>query len=93
MGERKQITWMRGLIVVFVLISAAIALVQYNSTITFIATVDGYFLGCISGRVLGSFLLGLVQWENLEGKRLGKLHLGRWPYHFKYVYWVHCLAY
>ena len=87
MGERKQITWMRGLIVVFVLISAAIALVQYNSTITFYRTVDGHFLGCISGRVLGSFLLGLVQWKNLKGKRLGKLHLGRWPYHLKYVYW------
>ena len=59
MGERKQITWMRGLIVVFVLISAAIALVQYNSTITFIAQLMGISWGALAGAFLGPFFWGL----------------------------------
>ena len=37
MSEKKQLGYMRVLIVVFIVISAVIALVQYNSSITFIA--------------------------------------------------------
>ena len=41
MDERKQLLWMRGLLVAFVIISAAIALWQYTSPVNFM--VDRYF--------------------------------------------------
>ncbi len=59
MSERKQIVWMRALIVVFVVVSAVIALVQYNSSITFIAQLMGYSWGALAGAFLGPFLWGL----------------------------------
>ena len=37
MSEKKQLSYMRVLLVVFIVISAVLALVQYNSSITFIA--------------------------------------------------------
>ena len=37
MSEQSKLGWMRVLIVVFIIVSAALALVQYNSSITFIA--------------------------------------------------------
>ena len=59
MSEKKQVVWMRALIVAFVAISAAIALVQYNSSITFIAQLMGYSWGALAGAFLGPFLWGL----------------------------------
>ena len=59
MPERSQITWMRGLIVVFVVISAAIALVQYTSTITFIAQLMSISWGALAGAFLGPLIWGL----------------------------------
>jgi SSS family transporter len=59
MSERKQIWYMRGLLVVFVLLSAAIALVQYHSSITFIAQLMSISWGALSGAFLGPFLWGL----------------------------------
>lgn len=59
MSEKKQIGWMRGLIVVFVVISAGIALVQYTSTITFIAQLMSISWGALAGAFLGPFFWGL----------------------------------
>lgn len=59
MPEKSQITWMRGLIVVFVVISAAIALVQYTSTITFIAQLMSISWGALAGAFLGPLIWGL----------------------------------
>ena len=50
---------MRVLIVVFIIVSAALALVQYNSSITFIAQLMGISWGALAGAFLGPFLWGL----------------------------------
>ena len=65
MGEKRQLRWMRALLVVFVAISAAIALVQYNSSITFIAQLMGISWGAIAGAFLGPFLFGLY-WKRVS---------------------------
>lgn len=59
MSDRSQIVWMRGLIVVFVIISAALALVQYTSTITFIAQLMSISWGALAGAFLGPLLWGV----------------------------------
>lgn len=59
MEEKSQITMMRVLIVVFVVISAAIALVQYTSTITFIAQLMSISWGALAGAFLGPLLWGI----------------------------------
>ena len=59
MSEKKQVRYMRFFIVVFVAISAGIALVQYHSTIVFIAQLMGYSWGALSGSFLGPFFWGL----------------------------------
>ena len=59
MTEKKQLLWMRWLLVVFVVISAAIALVQYNSSITFIAQLMSISWGALAGAFLGPFFWGL----------------------------------
>ncbi len=59
MSEKTQIGWMRALIVVFVIISAAIALFQYNSSVTFIAQLMSISWGALSGAFLGPFFWGL----------------------------------
>ena len=50
---------MRVLLVVFVAISAGIALLQYHSSIVFIAQLMGYSWGALAGAFLGPFLWGL----------------------------------
>jgi SSS family solute:Na+ symporter/sodium/proline symporter len=65
MNEKRQLLWMRGLLVVFVAISAAIALIQYNSSITFIAQLMGISWGAIAGAFLGPFLFGLY-WKRVS---------------------------
>lgn len=59
MEEKSQITMMRVLVVVFVVISAAIALVQYTSTITFIAQLMSISWGALAGAFLGPLLWGI----------------------------------
>ncbi|MCI8424813.1 MAG: sodium:solute symporter [Adlercreutzia sp.] len=59
MDEKKQIVWMRGLVVVFIAVSAIIALLQYHSSIVFIAQLMGYSWGALAGSFLGPFLWGL----------------------------------
>ena len=59
MDDRGQIVWVRGLIVVFVIISAVLALIQYTSTITFIAQLMSISWGALAGAFLGPLLWGL----------------------------------
>lgn len=59
MDERKQLVYMRVLLVIFVIISAAIALFQYHSSVTFIAQLMGISWGALAGAFLGPFLFGL----------------------------------
>ncbi|MBR3690005.1 MAG: sodium:solute symporter, partial [Eggerthellaceae bacterium] len=59
MSEKQQLACMRVLLGVFVLLSCVIALVQYTSTITFIAQLMGISWGALAGAFLGPFLWGL----------------------------------
>ena len=59
MSEKKQIFMMRVLIVVFIVISAVIALVQYKSNVTFIAQLMGVSWGALAGAFLAPFLYSL----------------------------------
>ena len=59
MDESKQLLWMRGLLVAFVVLSAGIALWQYTSPVNFIAQLMGISWGALAGAFLGPFIWGL----------------------------------
>ena len=59
MDEKKQVLVMRLLIVVFILISVVLAIVQYRSSVTFIAQLMGVSWGALAGAFLAPFLYGL----------------------------------
>ena len=59
MDETKQLLCMRTLLVVFVALSAGIALWQYTSPVNFIAQLMGISWGALAGAFLGPFLWGL----------------------------------
>jgi len=59
MDEKKQLLCMRTLLVVFVALSAGIALWQYTSPVNFIAQLMGISWGALAGAFLGPFLWGL----------------------------------
>ena len=59
MSEKKQLLTMRGLIVVFIGISVVLAIIQYNSNVTFIAQLMGISWGALAGAFLAPFLFGL----------------------------------
>lgn len=59
MSEKKQLRMIRALIVVFIAISAIIALVQYKSSVTFIAQLMGISWGALAGSFLAPFLYSL----------------------------------
>ncbi|MCL2044068.1 MAG: sodium:solute symporter [Treponema sp.] len=59
MSDKKQLVIIRILIVVFIAISSAIAIVQVNSRITFIAQLMGISWGALAGSFLAPFLYGL----------------------------------
>ena len=59
MNEKKQLLVMRLLIVVFIVISAALAIVQANSSVAFIAQAMGVSWGAMAGAFLAPFLYGL----------------------------------
>lgn len=59
MDEKKQVLCIRALIVVFIAISVIIAIVQYKSTVTFIAQLMGVSWGAMAGAFLAPFLYGL----------------------------------
>lgn len=59
MTEKSEIGTMRVLLVVFVAVSAVIALFQYHSSVAFIAQLMGISWGALAGAFLGPFLWGL----------------------------------
>ncbi len=59
MKEKTKMVWIRILVVVFIAISAVIALIQYKSTVTFIAQLMGVSWGALAGAFLGPFLFSL----------------------------------
>ena len=59
MSDKKQVLSIRILVVVFIAISAIIALVQYKSSVTFIAQLMGVSWGALAGSFLAPFLYSL----------------------------------
>ena len=59
MDEKRQVKWMRSLVVVFIAISVVLALIQYRSSVTFIAQLMGVSWGALAGAFLAPFLYGL----------------------------------
>ncbi len=57
--EKKQLFIIRVLIGVFIAISVVIAVIQYNSNVTFIAQLMGVSWGALAGAFLAPFLYGL----------------------------------
>ena len=59
LGERAQLRWIRVLVVFFIAVSSALAIVQARSSITFIAQLMGISWGALAGAFLAPFLYGL----------------------------------
>ena len=59
MSEKKQVLCMRVLIVVFIAISSILALIQYKSSVTFIAQLMGVSWGALAGSFLAPFMYSL----------------------------------
>lgn len=59
MSEKLQVLYIRILIVVFIAISAVLALIQYKSSVTFIAQLMGVSWGALAGAFLAPFMYSL----------------------------------
>ena len=59
MDEKKNLAILRGLVGVFIVISAAIAILQYKSSVAFIAQLMGVSWGALAGSFLAPFMYGL----------------------------------
>ena len=59
MNEKKQVVFMRVFLVVFIVVSAAIAIIQVKGSLPFIAQLMGISWGALAGAFLGPFLWGL----------------------------------
>ncbi len=59
MSEKSQLLSMRMFIVLFIAISVVLAIVQYKSSVTFIAQLMGVSWGALAGAFLAPFLFGL----------------------------------
>ena len=59
MEEKKQVLCIRILVVVFIAISSVLALIQYKSSVTFIAQLMGVSWGALAGSFLAPFLYSL----------------------------------
>jgi len=66
MDEKTQLFSIRGLIVVFIIISSVIAVMQYKGGIDFIAQLMGISWGALAGSFLAPFLYGLY-WKRVSG--------------------------
>ena len=64
MTEKTQVLIMRVFIVVFIVISAVIAIVQYKSNVTFIAQLMGVSWGALAGAFLAPFILSMY-WKGV----------------------------
>ena len=59
LSQKKQLLIIRILIAVFIAISVVIAIIQYQSNVTFIAQLMGVSWGALAGAFLAPFLYGL----------------------------------
>ena len=59
MSDKKQVLYIRILVVVFIAISAILALIQYKSSVTFIAQLMGISWGALAGSFLAPFMFSL----------------------------------
>ena len=59
MNEKQEVLTIRVLLVIFIVISAMIAILQYKSNVTFIAQLMGVSWGALAGAFLAPFLYGL----------------------------------
>lgn len=59
MSDKKQVLYIRVLVVVFIAISAILALIQYKSAVTFIAQLMGVSWGALAGSFLAPFMYSL----------------------------------
>lgn len=59
MDEKKQVLYIRSLIVLFITISVILAIIQYKRNVTFIAQLMGVSWGALAGAFLAPFLYGL----------------------------------
>lgn len=64
MDEKKQLGIIRFFIVIFIAISAVIAVVQYKQNVTFIAQLMGISWGALAGAFLAPFIYGLY-WKGV----------------------------
>ncbi len=64
MDEKKQVFIMRIFIVVFIAVSAIIAVIQYKSNVTFIAQLMGISWGALAGAFLAPFIYSLY-WKGV----------------------------
>ncbi|MBQ6968815.1 MAG: sodium:solute symporter, partial [Synergistaceae bacterium] len=64
MDEKKQLSVMRMLIVVFIVISVILAIIQYRSNVTFIAQLMGVSWGALAGAFLAPFMFSLY-WKGV----------------------------
>ena len=64
MEEKKQVLVMRIFVVVFIVISAIIAMYQYNSNVSFIAQFMGISWGALAGAFLAPFIYSLY-WKGV----------------------------
>ena len=64
MEEKKQVLVMRIFVVVFIAISAIIAMYQYNSNVSFIAQFMGISWGALAGAFLAPFIYSLY-WKGV----------------------------
>ncbi len=59
MNQKRQVSIMRALIVAFIAVSVVLAIIQYRSSVTFIAQLMGVSWGALAGAFLAPFLYGL----------------------------------
>jgi len=59
MSEKSQLLMIRIFVVVFILISSILALIQYKSSVTFIAQLMGISWGALAGAFLAPFMYSL----------------------------------
>ncbi len=64
MDEKKQVFIMRVFIVIFIVISAVIAVFQYNTKVAFIAQLMGISWGALAGAFLAPFIYSLY-WKGV----------------------------
>ncbi len=65
MAEKRKMLVMRGFVLFFIAVSAVLALIQYRSSVTFIAQLMGISWGALAGSFLGPFLYSLY-WKKVS---------------------------